>query len=168
MPTHPLFGKLGLPSLRHLNLEGLSELLIGVGYGLIREPQMPQNSLNCGRHVEDLHQLDPDVQTLIEDLPCYPQLSFCQRIGNKRHLFTILLRDLHQCGVVTSLVKVSWFVDQTIRFDVVRVIGRVSVAGRHALIMPSVMGLRLFSCGPAVQTMRAACQVLGVLPTKLR
>ena len=110
MPTHPLFGKLGLPSLRHLNLEGLSELLIGVGYGLIREPQMPQNSLNCGRHVKELHQLDPDVQTLIEDLSCYLQLFFRQRVGNKRHLFTTL-GDLDQCWVVTSLVVVSWFVD---------------------------------------------------------
>lgn len=110
MPGHPFSGKLGLPSFRHLNLEGLSELLIGVGYGLIREPQMPQNSLNCGSMVHDLHHLDPDVHTLIKDLASYLQLFFCQWVGNKRHLFTTL-GDLYQCGVVTSLVVVPWFVD---------------------------------------------------------
>ncbi len=68
--------KLGLPPLRHLNLEGLRELLIGVGDGLIGEPQMPQDSLDGCAHVQDLHHLDPYVQTLIKNLARNHQLLF--------------------------------------------------------------------------------------------
>ena len=72
------FVKLGLPPLRHLNLEGLRELLIGVGDGLIGEPQMPQDSLDGCAHVQDLHHLDPYVQTLIKNLARNHQLLFVE------------------------------------------------------------------------------------------
>ena len=76
---------LGVPPLRHLNFEGLSELRIGVGDGLIGEPQMPQDSLDGCAHVQDLHHLDPYVQALIKNMTSNHQLLFRQGQRKKRH-----------------------------------------------------------------------------------
>ena len=151
----PLSYKAGLPPFRHLNFEGLRELLIGVGYGLIREPQMPQDSLDGRAHVEDLHHLDPDVKSLIKHFSGHHQLLFRQRKGKKRHFFLPRDHFLTSCGHLT---------ERTLGHKG-RVVGLVSVLMTE-LSRPSVMAHRFCAMVPAVKAMRAASQILGVAPPK--
>ena len=151
----PLSVKAGLPPFGHLNLEGLRELLIGVADGLIREPQMPQDSLDGRAHVEDLHHLDSDVKSLIKHFSGHHQLLFRQRKGKKRHFF--LPRDhlFTTCGHLTERTRIMKG----------RVVSLVSVLMTE-LSRPSVMAHRFGAMVPAVKAMRAASQILGVASPK--
>ena len=151
----PLFVKAGLPPFRHLDLEGLRELVVGVGDRLIREPQMPQDSLDGGAHVEDLHHLDSDVKSLIKHFSSHHQLLFRQRKLKKRHFF--LPRD--------HFLTVRGRLTERPRIVIGRVVGLVSVLMTE-LSRPSVMAHRFSAMVPAVKAMRAASQILGVAPPK--